>query len=1393
MLLIQQSFQFLGMLLRRCISSGLLVFLIILFCFETTSAQNDLNFISLTTKNGLSSNTVNAILQDKHGLVWFATSDGLNKFDGTNFTVYTYNDADTTSIPSNVIKALLQDRTGRLWVGTSAGGLAYYDHHKDIFVSFEGEGGMGRKSQFNVNALYEDKNGNIWVGTFGGYRVINPKTLKVKNVEINQLFGRRINAMAILSFMEDDANHMWIGTNNGLLRLDLKSNNTEVFLHSATDQYSIGDNRIKTMVRDGQGRVFFGTNAGLSLLLPDGKSFRTFFRSGKSSYSLPEDIIYDVALSPDQKLWIGTEDGVSIFDCKTFAFSSVKPDKRKTFSLSHKSVWSVCIAKTGIIWLGTYQGGVNKLDPNLALFNLKRSNPFDVKGLSSPVVTSFATYQKGKVFVGTDGGGLHLFDRNTGLFDHIELKSRIDRTNRPLAIQAMELDSKKQLWIGTYQNGLFIYDTKSSSYQQMLAGNGENGVSQNDIFFVKQDSKGLMWIGTNGNGVDVFDPKSKKFARFYDAGSPKMPLNGFMRAIAEDAKGDMWLGSNGTGIAVYHRQNQTFTLYNRQNSQLSDDVVLSMLHDKRGNVWVGTNGGLNLFNRTTRKFSHFKEANGLANGIVYKILEDQSGLIWLSTDKGISCINPVSKKIKNFGRPNGVQDSPFVLGSGIITADGELYFGGQDGFNYFSPAVLPTNNVPPTVILTELKVANNTVLPGEDSPIQEQISFAKEVTLDYGQNFSISYVTLNFTAPQQNHYSYRLEGLDQGWNEVQREKTAYYTNLDPGDYIFQVRASNNEGVWNDKITTIAVHIKPPIWRTIYAYLFYIAVIAGLLFYSRHRGIQKIKNTLAIEQEKINAQQQIEQHRREAERVHALDIQKIKFLTNLSHEFRTPISLILAPVDKLLSTKQEPGIAGQVRMISRNARRLLNLVNQLLDFRKMEEQELKLNLEKGDLVAFINEAAQAFQDLSDRKKISFKVESEVDRLVTIFDHDKMERIIFNLLSNAFKFTKEGGEIWLKLSIEAAKANGLSMLNIAIKDTGIGIAPESRTRIFERFFMDNSVTAVLNQGSGIGLSIVKEFIELHGGEITVESMPEKGTTFLVKLPVEELPGSQENDTEVAEPVKDETMLQELQEEEELLMIEEQVLGSAMATVLLVEDNDEFRYHLKDALQSYYHIVEASNGKEGWQKALSCHPQLVVSDISMPEMDGISLSQKIKSDKRTSHIPVILLTAISGEEDQIKGLQSGANDYLTKPFNFDILNAKIRNLSVKDAYSKQVQVQGKEIEIESSEVKLLNRIVQYIDNKMNDPELSVEDLSKHVGMSRGSLYHKLLEITGLTPIEYIRSVKLQRAAELLDKSDFNVAQIAYMTGFGTPSYFSRLFKSHYNMLPSEYISLKRKERKV
>jgi signal transduction histidine kinase/DNA-binding response OmpR family regulator len=737
-----------------------------------------------------------------------------------------------------------------------------------------------------------------------------------------------------------------------------------------------------------------------------------------------------------------------------------------------------------------------------------------------------------------------------------------------------------------------------------------------------------------------------------------------------------------------------------------------------------------------------------------------------------------------------------VVGAGVCLPDGEMFFGGLDGMNYFYPQNMKQNSNMPAVLLTDLRVANQLVFPSEKGPIQEHISIAREIHLDYRQNFSLSFAALDYTSPQQNKYSYKLEGFDKDWINAGNAKTASYTNIDPGDYVFYVKASNNDGVWNTKGTSVIIHIKPPFWRTVYAYLFYFILVVSLLLYSRYRTLQRLRKKFAAEQEKLLAKQAIEQERKDAEVARELDQLKIKFLTNVSHEFRTPISLIMGPVDNLLLRANDEKAAGQLNMIKRNARRLLNLVNQLLDFRKMEEQELVLHATEGEIVSFIKEVFDSFTDLSERKKVYYLFNSRIDTLQVLFDHDKLERILFNLLSNAFKFTPAGGTI--RLDVDAAQTDEahITSLNIRVADTGIGIPEDKKEKVFERFFQNKTSAAILNQGSGIGLAITREFVIMHGGTITVESKAGEGAVFMIQLPLHSVDVLRPEPEEWKDIVQEETVSQ-LPLPAAAGPAHNSGENADKPIILLVEDNEDFRFYLKDNLKAYYRVVEAADGKEGWQKALSQHPQLIVSDIHMPSMDGMQLSAKIKSDKRTSHIPVILLTALTGEEAQLKALSAGANDYLTKPFNFEILQARIHNLLVlnrtlQDTYTRQIKVLAPEMEIESDDEKFLQKVLLYIEEHLNDSSLSVEQLSKHMSLSRSSMYTKVLELTGQTPVEYIRSVKLDKAAVLLEKSDMNVAQVAYSTGFATPNYFAKAFKAKFNMQPSEYMQLKRAQKR-
>jgi signal transduction histidine kinase/DNA-binding response OmpR family regulator/ligand-binding sensor domain-containing protein len=1131
------------------------------------------------------------------------------------------------------------------------------------------------------------------------------------------------------------------------------------------------------------------------MLQPGANGFINYRQNNINNKSISNNVIYSIAVD-GEKIWLGTGEGLDVLDTRTGNITVFKQDHRNMHSLTAKAVRSVFIDQQGIYWIGTINGGIDKYDKNLNLFNIVQQNVFDEKGLNAALVNSFAEAKNGNVYVGTDRGGLSLFDPKTKLFQHFVIKSRRNNTDNRLSVLTLEMSRKKQLMIGTYDDGLFVFDPVSGSYRQFLQGNGSEDINANQIYSIKEDRNGKIWLGTNGDGVIVMNSEYKVLVRYTPkpiaANDVKLPVNGYIRDILEDREGNIWIASHGSGLAVYHPTTGKFTIYNTTNTKLPNDKVLSLLEDSQGNIWAGTKGGLSLINKKTKQLSTFLEKEGLQNSTINKILEDKRGLIWVSTNKGISSIDPGIKKIYNYNRNNGIQDKNFIRGAGIRLSNGVLFFGGQEGFNYFDPAYLKKNNNITPVLITDLRISNQSVVASADGPIKEHISVAKEINLDYKQNFALSFVGLNYTAPEQNQYAYKLGGFEKDWNFVGRSTTASYTNLDPGEYIFRVRASNNDGVWNNEGTSIKIIVHPPFWRTVYAYTFYVLLVIGLLLYLRYKSNQKLNRKLALQQERMHAEQQ----RKEAEQTRELDRLKIKFLTNLSHEFRTPISLIIGPVDSLLSQKMNEQSSSHLHMIKRNARRLLNLVNQLLDFRKMEEHELKLHASEGELVSFVKEVSDSFKDLSERKKIDFVFHSYIDQLYTLFDHDKLERILFNLLSNAFKFTLEGGAISLELEEKDTSDSSQKWIAIKVRDSGIGIPEDKKEQIFERFFQNPTAAAILNQGTGIGLSITKEFVTMHGGTIDVESEPGKGTTFTILLPFvslqapksdsKVLPGETEPNTEsepLEEPVEEArvgTMLTSISE---------------MPSILLVEDNDDFRFYLKDNLRLHYKVLEAANGKEGWQKALAHHPQLIVSDISMPYMDGIELSRKIKSDKRTDHIPIILLTALTGEKDQVKGLETGANDYITKPFNFEVLNAKIKNLldlnsKLKNTYTKQIKVLTPEIKIESEDEKLLNKIMLYLEENLTNPQLSVEELSKHLGMSRVTLYNKLLELTGQTPVEYIRSVKLEKAAVLLEKSDMNITQIGYSVGFSSSNYFAKAFKAKYNMLPSEYMNKMRKK---
>lgn len=1381
--------------MKIAVQRTILLLVVLFFVPFYSIAQNaSINFSTLTAKDGVSSNTVYAILKDRYGFLWFATEDGLNRYDGTNFRIYRYVAGDTSSIGANHITALYEDKRGTLWVGTNGGSLSVYNRNTNSFFNFNSV--PGNVIGGAVTSICGDSNNNVWVGCYDGLFSIDINTRKVTRIPTGTNAAGKPTTKVFLSAYKDSRQRMWFGSDRGLYLYNARNGTFTLYAHNSDDNTSLAANLVLSINEDNAHNLWVGTVGGLSKLNNDGKTFTNFKHNPNAKGGISSDIVYAIAPDRNNDLWLGTEEGLDILNTKTGAVTTYKPDKRDKSSLSSRSVRSIYIDKLGIYWLGTFQGGINKYDKNFSHFSRKESNPFDSKGLSASVVTSFAEWKRKGIFIGTDGGGLNLYHPETGLFDHINIKPKREGTPHGMAVLALEMAKDGQLWIGTYLDGLFAYNPATGTYRQFTKGASSIDLNFNDIFCLKEDSKGNLWIGTNGGGINIYNPKRQVIEKITnDLGSvndARYPANNIIRSFAEDRQGKMWVGTFGGGISVWNPATRRFKFYNKTNNNLPNDYVLSLLEDSRGRIWAGTSGGgLSLLDGATDKFITFSENDGLANDVVQKLLEDSSGRLWLSTNQGISSFDANNKSFINYTHHNGLQNNPFVRGAGLRAVNGELYFGGQEGFNHFNPLGMNRNKNVPPVVLTDLKVDNKRVMPADEGPILQPILLAKEIHLDYRQSFSISFVALNYTNSQQNRYKYRLIGFNRDWVTAGKEHTASYTNLNPGTYEFQVRASNNDGLWNDKGRTIKIIVAPPFWLSVYAFITYLAAGLALLFYIRHRGIRKLKTQFALQQERQQAKQAIESQRREAEHMRELDQLKIKFLTNLSHEFRTPISLIVGPVDNLIERIKEPELTGQLGLIKRNGRRLLNLVNQLLDFRKMEEAELKLKLGRGEIVQYIREVTDSFTDLAERKQINLKFTTDNHRAFVYFDPNKVERILFNLLSNAFKFTQEGGHITVELAVNDIDGTDKANITCSVTDTGIGIPANVLSKIFDRFYQTETGPAILNQGSGIGLSITREFVKMHGGQIYAESEPGKGSRFVFEIALQVA----ESDNEVST-----TPEPEIVTPEPVAIIEEEPTETPtddlvnMPSVLIIDDDEDFRFYLKDNLKAHYRIYEAANGKEGWQMALSRHPDVIVSDINMPLMNGIDLGKKLKSDKRTLHIPVILLTASNAENDQIKGLESGVNDFITKPFNFAVLEVKIRNLltqsrSARETYSRQLQVTAGNVVIESENEKFLNKVMQYIEHNLTDPQLSVEGLSRELVISRVSLYKKLLDITGMSPVEFIRSVKLEKAAVLLEKSDMNIAQIAYQAGFSTPNYFTKAFKEKYNMVPSEYIEVKRK----
>ncbi len=1360
-----------------------LLFLLLVFSINKIIAQStQYQFSHLTISNGLLHNGVTAILKDKKGFMWFGTMAGLNRYDGYKFKSFKHDPRDTSSLGDDFIVNIFEAPNNKLCLKNRTG-LNFYDQKTEKFTNqrrsyLSGLHIPGR----DVMSLMKDKTGNFLFLTPTGVYRYNPR---LKNTDIVYT-NKSISAIpdAVQNLAVDSRNNIWMITLNGILqKFDI--NTKQITYRLSVSGFNFNKPRIYAVFLDKDDDVWlYASNFALGVyyINTTTNAIKHFEKANRLS-RLNSDKIDNIIQDDKGLLWIATDHGgINLLDKKDFSIKYLVNREDDAKSISQNSVISMYKDSSGIIWLGTYKKGVNYYHENIIKFPLIHHYSSDPNSLSYDDVNVFAEDAKGNLWIGTNGAGLVYYDRKSNKFSPYKHSLTNKNTVCNDVIVSLYIDRDKKLWIGTYLGGLDCYDGKTFTHYKHN-DTDTNSLSNDCVYGIIEDSEKSMWVGTLGGGLNRLDKQSKTFYH-YRHNQKNAIHSDFVMSMLESKAGDIWLRTP-EGIDVISKKTGKLLHYfhdDKNSNSLVHNNVSSFFIDSRGWLWAGTREGLSILNLASGKFTNFKKEDGLPNNMVLGILEDNSHNIWLSTAGGLSNVvltknkDRLSFSFKNYDESDGLQGLEFNENSAFKTSKDELIFGGANGFNIFDPSNIKPNKNKSDIVLTDLQVLNKSLSPGQEINgniiLPKSITETDFITLPHNENvFSIEFAALDFFDPDKAKLQYMLDGFDKDWLTADNKvRKATYTNLDAGTYTFKVKNANYDGIGNAKKLFLKIKVLPPFWKTPYAYIAYLIMLAGTLLYIRGKGIKKISAQFAVEQE-----------RQEAQRMHELDMMKIKFFTNVSHEFRTPLALILAPVDKILKQVIEPDQRKQLQIVNQNARRLLNLVNQLLDFRKMEVHELKLHTTRGDIIAFIQEISESFTDVAEKKNIGFLFDSETDSLQTEFDHDKIERILFNLLSNSFKFTPEHGHVSVLLNLVENSQTVEKNLEIKVIDTGIGIPLDKHDKIFDRFFQNDIPGSMVNQGSGIGLAITKEFVKLHNGTIRVESEPEQGSCFIVSLPVK----NNISNTTKTQDVK-------ITSKESETVLSPALRNEKKQTVLIIEDNDDFRFYLKDNLKGVFNIIEAVNGKEGWQKALALHPNLVVSDISMPEMNGIDLCRKIKADPRTSHLPVILLTAITGEEQQIKGLETGATDYLTKPFNFEILLSKIKNIlfqqeSIRKTYQKQVKVLPSEVTSESPDTIFIQKALQIIDKNIPNPNFSVEELSSEMFVSRVTLYNKMLLLTGKSPVELIRSLRLKRAAQLIEKGHLTISQIAYKVGFKSQKYFVKSFKAEYNTIPSAYLNNK------
>ena len=1327
--------------------------------FSETPEQITFSYISIN--EGLSQSTVFSIDQDKRGNMWFATYDGVNKYDGYAFTVYQHNEDDPNSIANDISRIVKTDSQGRVWIGTRDG-LSRYDEEKDIFQNFFYE---KNGKHLQVNGIEEISPEQLLISTPEGLIMFDIKESKF----IDDSFSTAMHK-TIASTLYRQGDQIYIGTStDGLYTYSITQKTFEKVIPI------LGTKQIQAILQQSPTRIWVATEgAGLFLINPKTKEIKNYLHSPSNPKSISSNYIRSLAMDSQNRLWIGTFNDLNIYHEGTDSFASYSSNPVENGSLSQRSVRSIFMDSQGGMWLGTYFGGLNYYHPIRNRFKNIRNIPYK-NSLSDNVVSCIVEDKDKNLWIGTNDGGLNLYNPITQRFTSYTLQE--DESARGIGsnnIKAVYVDEKKSLvYIGTHAGGLSILHRNSGQVENFNQRNSQ--LVNENVYAILPDGEGNLWLGTL-SALVRFNPEQRSFTTIEKEKDGTPVVSKQITTLFRDSHKRLWIGGE-EGLSVFKQEGLDIQKASILPVSNVTKLFTNCIYEaSNGIIWVGTREGFYCFNEKDKQIKRYNTTNGLPNNVVYGILEDSFGRLWLSTNRGISCFNPETEKFRNFTESDGLQSNQFNTASYCRTSVGQMYFGGINGITTFRPELLLDNPYTPPVVITKLQLFNKVVRPDDETGIlTKNISETKSITLKSWQTaFSIEFVVSNYISGQHNTFAYKLEGYDKEWYYLTDSRTVSYSNLPQGTYQFLVKAANSDGKWNPIPTALEIIVLPIWYKTWWALLIFFATFAGFItFVFRFFWMRK------------SMEAQLEIERRDKEHQEEINQMKMRFFINISHELRTPLTLILTPLQEIINKISDRWTRNQLEYIQRNANRLLHLVNQLMDYRRAELGVFELKAKKGNAHQLIQDNFLFYDKLARHKKITYTLHSELEDKEVLFDANYLELIVNNLLSNAFKYTESGQSITVTLKEE----NGWLLLQVS--DTGIGIPINKQGKIFERFYQIESE----HVGSGIGLSLVQRLIELHHGRIELDSEENKGSTFSVYLPQDlsvykpsELASNNEqNEEEQVYSTNSKAMYFIDTEKVENESVESG--DKKRGTILIVEDNNKIRRYLSNGLADLFNTLEAGNGEEALEKLKDNEVDVIVTDVMMPVMDGIKLCKNVKQNIRTCHIPVIILSAKTDIKDQMEGLQMGADDYIPKPFSLAILTTKIQNMMrtrrrMLDKYAKSLEVEPEKITFNAMDEALLKRAMAIVEKNMDNIEFSTDEFAREMNMSRSNLHLKLKAITGESTIDFIRKIRFNEAAKLLKDGRYTVAEVSTMVGFNTPSYFATSFKKYFGCLPTEYI---------